>query len=145
MTVHVADTRGPEIILPASAENMTVIKGGTVSVPVVEWEDYSGEVEDLGYQVLFDGSEVAVTKGEGDNPDTFAAEEYGEYVITYTAQDKFGNESAESIIVECARTMTLADFNADPMSGRQRHILHLRTNTPSRAMPCASTALTNGR
>lgn len=111
VTVHVDDTRGPEIVLPASAENMTVIKGGTVSVPVAEWEDYSGEVEDLGYRVLFDGSEVAVTKGEGDNPDTFAAEEYGEYVITYTAQDKFGNESAESIIVECARTVTLADFN----------------------------------
>ncbi len=111
VTVHVDDTRGPEIVLPASAENMTVIKGGTVSVPVAEWEDYSGEVEDLGYQVLFDGREVAVTKGEGDNPDTFAAEEYGEYVIIYTAQDKFGNESAESIIVECARTVTLADFN----------------------------------
>ncbi len=111
VTVLVADTCGPEIVLPASAENMTVTKGGTVSVPIASWEDYSGEVENLGCRVLFGGREIAVTKGENGNPDTFVAEEYGEYVITYTARDKFGNESVESVVVECARTLTLADFN----------------------------------
>lgn len=52
LNVQVSDTKGPEISLPASANNMTVKKGATVSVPAATWTDKSEEVTDGGYKVM---------------------------------------------------------------------------------------------
>ena len=109
MNVQVLDTKGPEILLPASADNMTVKKGGTVSVPVATWTDKSGEATDGGYKVMFGNSEISVEKGE--TADTFVAEEYGEYTVVYSATDKFGNRTETSIVIECARSVLLANFD----------------------------------
>ena len=109
MNVQVLDTKGPEIVLPASADNMTVKKGGTVSVPVATWTDKSGEATDGGYKVMFGNSEISVEKGE--TADTFVAEEYGEYTVVYSATDKFGNRTETSIVIECARSVLLANFD----------------------------------
>lgn len=111
VSVQVLDTKGPEISLPASARGITVKKDSNVSVPVADWTDKSGTVIDGGYKVLFDGAEIPVIKGEGDESDTFYANEYGEYIITYTAKDNFDNETKVSIVVECARSVVLANFD----------------------------------
>lgn len=109
VAVLVADTKGPVISLPAAANNMTVNKGATVSVPVPTWEDKSGNTIDEGYKVMFGDTEVPVVKGE--NADTFTAAEYGEYTVTYAAKDGLGNRTESSVVIECARSVVLADFN----------------------------------
>lgn len=109
LNVQVSDTKGPEISLPASANNMTVKKGATVSVPVAMWTDKSEEVTDSGYKVMFGDAEISVVKGE--EVDTFLAEEYGEYTVIYSATDKFDNRTETPIVIECVRSVVLADFN----------------------------------
>lgn len=109
LNVQVSDTKGPEISLPASADHMTVKKGASVSVPVATWTDKSEEVKDCGYKVMYGRSEISVTKGEED--DTFLAEEYGEYTVIYSATDKFDNRTETTIVIECVRSVVLADFN----------------------------------
>ena len=111
LNVQVSDTKGPEISLPASANNMTVKKGATVSVPAATWTDKSEEVTDGGYKVMFGDAEVSVTKGEGGAADTFLAEEYGEYTVIYAATDKFGNRTETPVVIECVRSVVLANFD----------------------------------
>ena len=111
MNVQVSDTKGPELSLPAAADNMTVKKGATVSIPVASWTDKSEEVTDSGYKVMFGDAEIPVVKGEGGTPDTFLAEEYGEYIVTYTAKDKFDNRTETPIVIECVRSVVLANFD----------------------------------
>lgn len=39
------------------------------------------------------------------------AEEYGEYIVTYTAKDKFDNRTETPIVIECVRSVALANFD----------------------------------
>lgn len=105
VNVTVTDSKGPAITLPPSAYGMTVKKNSTVSVPQASWTDKSGEVTDLGYTVTFGDTEITVTN------DTFSANDYGVYTVTYKAKDKFENVTEQSIDIECARSILLADFN----------------------------------
>ena len=66
---------------------------------------------DGGYKVTFGSTEIPVVKGEGGTPDTFLAEEYGEYIVTYTAKDKFDNRTETPIVIECVRSVVLANFD----------------------------------
>ena len=43
--------------------------------------------------------------------DIFSANDYGVYTVTYKAKDKFENVTEQSIDIECARSILLADFN----------------------------------
>lgn len=108
VNVTVTDSKGPAITLPPSAYGMTVKKNSAVSVPQASWTDKSGEVTDLGYTVTFGDTEITVTN------DIFSANDYGVYTVTYKAKDKFENVTEQSIDIECARSILLADFN-DPI------------------------------
>ena len=109
-TVSVSDLQGPEILLPASAYNMMVYKDSVVEIPEPTVRDASGTVAEQGYKVTFKGTEVPVTKGENGAPDTFSPTQFGEYIITYTAKDASNNVTEEPVTVNCARMVTLCDF-----------------------------------
>ncbi|MDE5896283.1 MAG: DUF5011 domain-containing protein, partial [Clostridia bacterium] len=108
--VTVVDTQGPEIILPASAYTMTVYKDSTVNIPVPTVRDGSGHVESTGVKVTFKGEAVEIKAGAESELGSFTAANYGEYVIEYTATDGSDNTTVEPVTVNCARMITLCDF-----------------------------------
>lgn len=112
-SITVLDTAGPEIELPASAYSMTVEIGSDVAIPVATITDGSGVVASSSVTVTYDGKEVDIVKGQDGAPDTFAATQYGYYTITYTATDGSGNTSTVPVTVNCARMVTLCDFETD--------------------------------
>lgn len=112
-SITVLDTAGPEIELPASAYSMTVEIGSDVAIPVATITDGSGVVASSSVTVTYDGKEVDIVKGQDGAPDTFAATQYGYYTITYTATDGSGNTSTVPVTVNCARMVTLCDFEND--------------------------------
>ena len=112
-SITVLDTAGPEIELPASAYSMTVEIGSDVAIPVATITDGSGVGASSSVTVTYDGKEVDIVKGQDGAPDTFAATQYGYYTITYTATDGSGNTSAVPVTVNCARMVTLCDFEND--------------------------------
>lgn len=112
-SITVLDTAGPEIELPASAYSMTVEIGSDVAIPVATMTDGSGVVASSSVTVTYDGKEVDIVKGQDGAPDTFAATQYGYYTITYTATDGSGNTSTVPVTVNCARMVTLCDFETD--------------------------------
>ena len=107
VTVTVSDKQGPKVDFEETVDNMTVKIGQTVSVPAPVWTDASGEVLNASYAVTFNGNPVDVTA-----ENTFVAESYGDYVITYTAEDILGNKTERVLTVSCARTILLEDFEA---------------------------------
>lgn len=112
-SITVLDTAGPEIELPASAYSMTVEIGSDVAIPVATITDGSGVVASSSVTVTYDGKVVDIVKGQDGAPDTFAATQYGYYTITYTATDGSGNTSTVPVTVNCARMVTLCDFEND--------------------------------
>lgn len=111
--VKVLDTVGPEIDLPASTYTMTVYKDSVVQIPVAEISDVSNLIKSTGVKVFFKDQPVDIIKGEEGEIGAFVANEYGEYVIEYTAVDGSDNVSVEKVIVNCARMITLCDFDDD--------------------------------
>lgn len=108
--VTVTDTKGPEIILPASAYSMTVYKDSAVKIPVPTVRDGSGVVASQEVKVTFKGQPVEIVKGAEGEADTFVPTNYGEYIIEYTAKDGSDNTTVEPVTVNCARMITLCDF-----------------------------------
>ncbi|MBE5742086.1 MAG: DUF5011 domain-containing protein, partial [Clostridiales bacterium] len=109
-TVSVLDSQGPKISFAEAVDGMNVKLGETVAVPKPIWSDASGEVLDATYTVTFGGETVTVVEGEEN--DTFVADKYGDYVITYTAKDVLGNEGVYTVVIACSRSIVIEDFEA---------------------------------
>lgn len=110
--IEVTDTVGPEIELPASAFSMVVSIDSTVEIPVPQITDKSGVVKSSAVKVYFGDREIPYTPGEGE-PDRFVADRYGEYIIEYSATDGSGNQTVVTVTLNCARMITLCDFDND--------------------------------
>ena len=103
----VTDFTGPTVTIAPEASNYEV--GDTVSFTVVA-EDETTASEDIAL-------DVEVTYGSGDTfevieaeNNSFLAEKAGDYTVTVTATDEFGNETVESITI----TVSEAPSPVDP-------------------------------
>ena len=122
----VTDFTGPTVTIAPEASNYEV--GDTVSFTVVA-EDETTASEDI----LLD---IEVTYGSGDTfevieaeNNSFVAEKAGDYTVTVTATDEFGNETIESITI----TVSEASSPVDPDDSGS-------ASTPSTSKPDASTS-----
>ena len=111
--VNVLDTVGPKINLPAAAHTMTVYKDSVVQIPIAEISDVSNKIQSTDVKVYFKDRPVAIQKGDKEDQGSFVANEYGEYIIEYTAVDGSNNSSVEKVTVNCSRMITLCDFDDD--------------------------------
>ena len=103
--VNVSDTVGPEVKFDQDVSNICVVKGSIVSIPTPTWEDNSGTVKESSFKVTYKGQEVKVENNQ------FVASEYGIYNIEYTASDKNNNVAVKNVSVDCARMISLNNFN----------------------------------
>ena len=103
--VNVSDTVGPEVKFNQDVNNICVVKGSMVTIPTPTWEDNSGTVKESSFKVTYNDQEVNVENNQ------FVASEYGIYNIEYTASDKNNNTTTKIVSVDCARMITLNDFN----------------------------------
>ena len=102
--VHVVDTSGPEIKLPASAYGMSVELNDVVTLPVAEVTDACGEIDSVSVSVTRNGQPVQVIANK------FTASAYGDYLVKYVASDIYGNISEKTITIECAKKILLEGF-----------------------------------
>ncbi len=109
-TVSVSDTQGPKISFAGVIDGMNVKLGETVVVPTPEWSDVSGDVLNATYTVTYGGEPITLV--ESSNGNTFVADNYGDYVITYTAEDVLGNRAEYTVIIACSRSIVIEDFEA---------------------------------
>ena len=88
----IEDVEGPTISV--DFENKKVLKDTVITVPVATATDaVDGETE-VKVSVMFGLTSVELTNDE------FSANEYGTYIITYTATDEYGNTTSQSFYVE---------------------------------------------
>ena len=103
--VNVSDTVGPEVKFDQDVSNICVVKGSIVSIPTPTWEDNSGTVKESSFKVTYKSQEVKVENNQ------FVASEYGIYNIEYTASDKNNNVAVKNVSIDCARMISLNNFN----------------------------------
>ena len=103
----VTDFTGPTVTIAPEANNYEV--GDTVSFTIVaEDETTPSEEIELDVEVTYGSGDTFETIEAPDN--SFLAEKAGDYTVTVTARDEFGNETVESITI----TVTEPSSPVDP-------------------------------
>ena len=114
----IEDVEGPTINV--DFENKQVLKDTLIKVPTATATDaVDGETE-VKVSVMFGLTSVTLTNGE------FSANEYGTYIITYTATDEYGNTTLRSFYVEVKKDIqteigdsNTGNDNSDPNASNQ--------------------------